>query len=181
MSNKNRTILGGIMLIVFLVGAYLIYGVFGGQDEFIPEGNDNQTKTMSLDFTVQDLDGNSIKLSDFYGKPIVLNFWASWCPPCKSEMPEFDQAYKELNGEVQFLMINQTDGDRETIETGSEYVKSEGFTFPVYYDTNLEAAYVYNVTAIPTTFFIDKEGYIISQVKGAMTKEILMDNIGKIK
>jgi len=181
MSNKNRTVLGGVMLIVFLLGAYLIYGVFGGQDDLIPAGNDNQTKTMSSDFTVQDLDGNDVKLSDFYGKPIVLNFWASWCPPCKIEMPEFNQAYNELNGEVQFLMINQTDGDRETIETGSEYIKSQGFTFPVYYDTELEAAYKYNVTAIPTTFFIDEDGYIISQVKGSMSKEILMDNIKKIK
>ncbi len=181
MSNKNRTILGGIMLVVFLVGAYLIYGVFGGQDELIPAGNGTQTKTMSLDFTVQDIDGNNVKLSDFYGKPIVLNFWASWCPPCKSEMPEFNQVYNELAGDVQFLMINQTDGDRETIETGSEYVKSQGFTFPVFYDTKLEAAYTYNVTAIPTTYFIDKEGYIISQVKGSMSKEILMSNIEKIK
>lgn len=181
MNNKNRTVLGGIMLIVFLLGAYLIYGVFGGQDDLIPSGNENQDKTMSLEFTVQDIDGNDVNLSDFYGKPIVLNFWASWCPPCKSEMPEFNQVYNELNGDVQFLMINQTDGDRETIETGSEYVKSQGFTFPVYYDTKLGAAYTYNVTAIPTTFFIDKEGYIISQVKGAMSKEILLNNIEKIK
>jgi len=181
MSNKNRTILGGVMLIVFLLGAYLIYGVFGEQDDLIPTGNGNQDKTMSLDFTVQDIEGNNVKLSDFYGKPIVLNFWASWCPPCKSEMPEFNQANNELNGEIQFLMINQTDGDRETIETGSEYVKAQGFTFPVYYDTKLEAAFVYNVTAIPTTFFIDKDGYIISQVKGAMSKETLMNNIEKIK
>ena len=181
MSNKNRTILGGVMLIVFLLGAYLIYGVFGGQDNLIPSGNGNQDKTMSFDFTVQDIEGNNVKLSDFYGKPVVLNFWASWCPPCKNEMPEFNQANNELNGEIQFLMINQTDGDRETIETGSEYVKSQGFTFPVYYDTKLEAAFVYNVTAIPTTFFIDKDGYIISQVKGAMSKEILMSNIEKIK
>lgn len=181
MSNKNRTILGGIMLVVFLLGAYLIYGVFGEQEGLIPAGNDNQAKTMSSDFTVQDIDGNSVKLSDFYGKPIVLNFWASWCPPCKSEMPEFNQAYNDLGGEIQFLMINQTDGERETIETGSEYVKSQGFTFPVYYDTKLEAGVTYNVTAIPTTFFIDKEGYIISQVKGSMSKEALMDNIEKIK
>lgn len=181
MSNKNRTILGGIMLIVFLLGAYLIYGVFGGQDNLIPSGNGDQGKTMSIDFTVQDIEGNNIKLSDFYGKPIVLNFWASWCPPCKSEMPEFNQVNNDLNGVVQFLMINQTDGDRETIESGSEYVKSQRFTFPVYYDTRLEAAFVYNVTSIPTTFFIDKDGYIISQVKGAMSKEILMSNIEKIK
>jgi len=181
MNNKNRTVLGGILLLVFLLGAYLIYGVFGGRDDLIPSGNNNQDKTMSLEFTVQDIDGNDVNLSDFYGKPIVLNFWASWCPPCKSEMPEFNQVYNELNGDVKFLMINQTDGDRETIETSSEYVKSQEFTFPVYYDTKLEAAYTYNVTAIPTTFFIDKEGYIISQVKGAMSKEILLNNIEKIK
>lgn len=181
MTNKKRTVLGGIMLIVFLVGAYLIYGAFGGQSDLLPADNDSQTKTMSLDFTVQDINGNTVALSDFYGKPIVLNFWASWCPPCISEMPEFDETYKELNGEVQFLMINQTDGARETLESASEYVYSEGFTFPVYYDTTLEAGYTYNVTAIPTTFFIDKEGYIVSQIKGALSKEALMNQIEKIK
>jgi thiol-disulfide isomerase/thioredoxin len=181
MNNKKRTILGLVMLVVLLLGAYLIYGAFGNQNNFTAADNQNQDKIMSIDFTVQDVDGNIIKLSEFYGQPIVLNFWASWCPPCKSEMPEFNQAYNELNGEVVFLMINQTDGNRETVEAGSSYVKDQGFTFPVYYDTKLEAAYIYNVTAIPTTYFIDKEGYIVSQVKGAMSKEILLSNIDKIK
>lgn len=181
MSNKNRTVLGGIMLVVFLLGAYLIYGVFGEHDGSIPAGTDGQNKTMSEDFLVQDINGKDVKLSDFYGKPIVLNFWASWCPPCKSEMPEFNQVYNELNGEVQFLMINQTDGGRETIEIASEYIKSQGFNFPIFFDTKLDAAYTYNVTGIPATFFIDKEGYIISQVKGSISKGTLLDNIQKIK
>ena len=181
MNNKNRTILGLVMLVVFLLGAYIIYGVLGSQDNLIPADSQNQDKVMSTDFTVQDIEGKDVKLSDFYGKPIVLNFWASWCPPCKSEMPEFNQTYNELNGEVVFLMINQTDGSRETIESASSYVKTQGFTFPVYYDTKLQAAYIYNVTAIPTTYFINKEGYIVSQIKGAMSKEILLAKIAEIK
>lgn len=181
MNNKNRTILGGFMLGLFLIGAFIIYGVLEDNPASGPQGNGIQDKTMAIDFIVQDIDGNDVRLSDFYGKPIVLNFWASWCPPCKSEMPEFNQTYNEFNGEIVFLMINQTDGSRETVEKASDYVKSQGFTFPVYYDTTFEAATLYNVTAIPTTYFIDKEGTIISQVKGAMDKSILLDKIKEIQ
>lgn len=181
MSNKKRTVLGVLVLGVFLVGAYLIYGGLSSNTGLYPQNGESPEKTMSIDFMVQDIDGNNVRLSDFYGKPIVLNFWASWCPPCKSEMPEFNQTSKDLNGEVVFLMINQTDGNRETIEKASNYVDSQGFTFPVYYDTKLEAAYLYNVTAIPTTFFIDKEGFVVSQITGAMSKELLLTKIAEIK
>ncbi|MDQ9824562.1 TlpA disulfide reductase family protein, partial [Acinetobacter sp. 163] len=74
------------------------------------------------DFTVYTVDGEAVKLSDYFGKPIVLNFWASWCGPCKMEMPEFNKMAETLDGEVQFLMVNMTDGSRETVETASQYV-----------------------------------------------------------
>jgi thiol-disulfide isomerase/thioredoxin len=180
MNNKKRTILSVSFLIVFLLGAYLFYGYLQNQQNSAAPGG-GQERTMSKDFVVQDEDGKEVRLSDFYGKPIVLNFWASWCPPCKSEMPDFNEVYNNLKGEVVFLMINETDGQRETVEKGSAYVKGEGFTFPVYYDTTLEAGYLYNVTAIPTTYFIDKEGYVVNYVRGAVSLTQLLDNIDKIK
>ena len=78
------------------------------------------------DFTVYDLDGNPVSLSDYFGKPIVLNFWASWCGPCKMELPDFQETYDELGGDVQFLIVNLTDGSRETVETASAYLKEQG-------------------------------------------------------
>ena len=132
------------------------------------------------DFTVYDKEGNEIHLSDFFGKPIVLNFWASWCGPCTGEMPEFQEACDELGEEVQFLMINVT-GGRETVKTASKFIEKEGYTFPVFYDTDLEASRLYGANALPTTFFIDKEGNAIAYAMGALNGEKLQLGIDTIR
>ncbi len=132
------------------------------------------------DFTVVDADGNSVSLSDFEGKPVVLNFWASWCPPCKAEMPEFDKVCAELGGEIHFMMVDMTDGQRETVEKGAQYVAEQGFAFPVYYDTEQEAAYTYGIRSIPTTIFIDSEGFIVTGAEGQLDEETLRYGISLI-
>ena len=141
---------------------------------------DSDELSTAPDFTVYDIDGNEVKLSDYFGKPIVLNFWASWCGPCKSEMPEFNEMYSELDGEVIFLMVNMTDGSRETVESASEYVSEEGFSFPVMYDTAQDAAYTYAVYSLPTTYFLDDEGYLIARAVGAIDKDTLQQGIDMI-
>ena len=103
------------------------------------------------DFTVYDAEGNAVKLSDYFGKPIVLNFWASWCGPCKMEMPYFEEVYGEIGDQVQFLMVNSTDGSTETVETASTYIAEQGYTFPVFYDTGFEASINYQAFSLPTT------------------------------
>jgi thiol-disulfide isomerase/thioredoxin len=140
------------------------------------------SKQKAPNFTMTDIEGTRIKLSDLiaHGKPIVLNFWASWCPPCKVEMPEFDKAYKETGGEVQFIMLDLTDGQRETIQKGAQYVKEQGFSFPVYFDNEQEAAYAYGIRAIPTTLFIDKDGYIVTGTQGAINGQTLRRGIEMI-
>jgi thiol-disulfide isomerase/thioredoxin len=122
-----------------------------------------------------------VKLSDFIGKPVVLNFWASWCPPCKGEMPEFDAVYKEVGEDVAFLMVDLVDGQRETKEKGAEYIKEQGFTFPVYFDVNQDAAATYGIMSIPTTIFIHKDGNVITGVQGAIDAETLRKGIELIK
>lgn len=135
---------------------------------------------LAPDFTVYDIDGKAYKLSDFRGKPVVLNFWASWCGPCKMEMPDFNTAYGELGDELHFLMVNMTDGSQETQESASSFIAGTGYTFPVYYDTGYEAAIAYSVYSLPTTYFIDAEGYAVAQATGAIDAETLQRGIDMI-
>mgnify|MGYP000870013554 CR=1 FL=1 len=140
-----------------------------------------EEKTKAPDFTVLDADGNSVKLSDLFGKPIVLNFWASWCSPCKGEMPEFNEVYGEVGKDITFMMVNLVDGQRETKETGAQYIEDQDFSFPVYFDTEQDAANAYGIVSIPTTIFIDKDGYIVTGAEGSIDAKTLRQGIDLIK
>ena len=132
------------------------------------------------DFTMYMQDGTPVKLSDFRGKPTILNFWASWCGPCKMEMPDLEDAYLEYGDEINFLIVNLTDGTSETVESASGYIESQGYTFPVYYDTAMGGAFAYGVNAIPVTYFLDADGNLVAYYPGAMTADILQRGISMI-
>lgn len=135
---------------------------------------DNERKE-AIDVTFYDSEGNSVKLSDFYGKPVVLNFWVTWCIYCKQEMPDFQEAYEEYGEEVEFLFLNSTDGARETREKAAAYLEEQGYTVPAYYDEDMEAVYTYSVNSLPTTILIDKEGRVAAYAPGLMEKETLTE------
>ena len=128
------------------------------------------------DFTVLDWDGNEVNFSDYAGKPVVLNFWAHWCGPCQMEMPEFNAKYEELEGEVTFLMVHVG----ADVDAGKEKVAEGGYTFPVVFDKDSQAAAIYGVSAFPTSFFIDKEGNLQAYYVGAMDANLLQQGIDMI-
>ena len=127
----------------------------------------------AMDFTVYDIDRNPVKLSDFFGKPILINFWATWCPPCKSELPDFDFVYADYGEDVVFMMVNMTDGSRDTVESASAFTADNGYSFPVYYDCDLNAAYTYGASSIPMTVLIGADGNIVGGQVGVLTEEQL--------
>ena len=129
------------------------------------------------DFTVYDLEGNAHKLSDFRGKPVLLNFWASWCGPCQMEMPDFQKFYESHGDKVNFVIVNLTDGQQETVESASAFIEEKGYTFPVYYDTDIDAAAKYGVSAVPVSYFIDAEGYFVAWAQGALSADMLQQGM----
>lgn len=142
--------------------------------------NTEAPASLAPDFTVYDIDGNEVKLSDYLGTPVVLNFWASWCPPCKAELPDFEEKYLAYGDKVQFLMVNLADGTRETVETASDFIAQEGYTFPVFYDSKSVAAIEYKIRSIPATYFIDADGCIADQTVGMLDAASLQKGIDLI-
>ena len=124
------------------------------------------------DFTVYDKNLDKVELEDSIGKPIVVNFWATWCYYCKVEMPDFEEAYKE-HSDVVFMMVNCTDGVQETVDIASGFIAEEGYTFPVYYDIDIDAVQKYEISSYPTTFFIDKNGDVVKKHVGMITPGLL--------
>ena len=129
---------------------------------------------------VTDIDGNEVALADFKGKPVVVNFWATWCSICKNEMMDFQMVYDKYKDDVEFMMVSVTDGYRETVKKASEYIDQKGYTFPVYYDTLRDAYFMYNVSAIPVTCFVDAEGNLVKTLKGGLDRLTIERGIEQI-
>ena len=176
------------VLLALVFVALMIFAVMGFRiltENYAPQGTvpspiadadtatNNTEPTTAPDFTVLDMDGNEVNLSDYFGKPIIINFWATWCGPCKSELPAFDNMYAKYGDDVEFIMLNLTDGSRDTVDKVKQFVSDNSYSFPVYFDTTLEAANSYGAYSIPTTYLIDDEGIPVHSQMGAMSEEQL--------
>lgn len=190
--NKNlKLIILALVFIVLLVGAALLYNTLSGsvgtqQLATQPtlsdptEGDTKPARNPAPNVELTDWNGNTCQLSDFIGKPVILNFWASWCTPCKSEMPEFDAAYQEYGDEIHFLMVNCTTSSRETKASAVALITQEGYRFPVYFDTTGEASSIYGAYSIPLTYFINADGELVAYAQGAIDAETLQTGINMI-
>ena len=191
MKNKITLLIIIFVFILLIGGSYVLYNYLSpniSSDKITTNEEsqkENQTSQQenepAPDFTVYDKNNKEVNLSDFRGKPPIVNFWASWCGPCKMEMPDFEEKNRALGDKINFLMVNMTDGSRETVKIASDFIKKEGYTFPVYYDIKSNAAIAYSVYSLPTTYFIDADGYVVAQSTGAIDGETLQKGIDMIK
>ena len=190
MKNKKNVLILILVLVLILGGAGFLYTKLSNNvaPSLPTEQNNPQENTdapesepaPAPDFTVTDSEGKEVSLSDFQGKPVIVNFWASWCGPCRSEMPEFDTAYQKYQDDIHFLMVNATDGGRETLDSAKQFIADEGYTFPVYFDESGEASATYGVTGLPATFFIGAQGEAVARASGAISGDILQQGIDMI-
>ena len=145
------------------------------------EEKESTEYTEAPDFTVWDQDGKQTSLKEILeGKPAVINFWTSKCPPCKEEMPDFEEVYQEMKDQVQFIMVDSVGCMGETEESGRAYVEEQGFTFPVFFDVDQEGISTYGITSFPTTFFLNENGEIVAYGQGMMSAETLEQGISMI-
>ena len=196
--DKKIAIIVSVVTAVCFAGVYILYN--GLKEEYkekevettavtttiIEEENPATEKTLfypqdvikAEDFLAYDIDGNEVKLSDCYGKPIVINFWSTWCNHCKVELPLFEKAYKE-NPDITFIMVNLTAAD--DVELVESLIEKNGYTFTVWLDKDADATVKYGVSSIPATYFIDKDGNVVNHTVGEMDENTLEKRLEMIR
>lgn len=187
MKNKSLIIVA-VLFVIILAAAVIIYPSLAEKaSEETTSAEIGSGENTDISDTVQyqkykdiklfDNEGNEFMLSDFDGKPVILNFWATWCGYCVQEMPDFEEAFKKYGDEIQFLMVNTDDG----IAKGEKFIEDKGYSFPTCYDLEYRAAVTYGISGIPRTIAIDKDGNIKYNRSGMLTADMLESVIEMIK
>lgn len=136
---------------------------------------------LAPNFTLKNLHGKTVSLKDYRGKIVILNFWATWCPPCNAELPEVENYYSHHHNEkVVILGINLTSTETSANHVRS-FTKQKGVTYPIALDLNKKVKQLYKVGAYPTSYFIDRKGVIQYKFVGAMNKQVIQKQVTKIK
>ncbi len=175
------TIIGTISFVVLIVVLLVVFPILNKKyntdqspEKRLESGRD------ATDFTVYDKDGSAASLSDMEGKPTIVNFWATWCGYCVQELPYFNKYYEKYGNKINFMMVDLADGGRETKNSALQFVKKQGYTFPVYFDTQFSATEAYSISSIPMTLIIDKNGKICKSHIGMMSEDDLQGYIKQL-
>jgi cytochrome c biogenesis protein CcmG, thiol:disulfide interchange protein DsbE len=181
-SNLLKVVIG-LWIGIFLGGLVLVGLVFTGkislgsssEPDFPPLAK-IESGSLANDFQLQDLEGNTVQLSEFRGKVVMVNFWATWCIPCIQEMPMFE-AYASEYPNVVMVSIDE----EESHDQVAPYIERMGLTYPILLDLNAKVSELYKVSLLPSTFFVDKEGMIRFRHFGVMSQDQLvyyLDTLG---
>ena len=129
------------------------------------------------DFQLETLDGKEVKLSDFRGSRVMVNFWATWCPPCRAEMPDMEKFYQDKD--VVILAVNLTDTEN-SLENVEEFREDFGLSFPILLDKDLEVANLYAIQPIPTSYMVDSNGIITNMAFGALNYDLMVQEFERM-
>lgn len=187
---KKNLIIWSIALILVIVAVYTAMNYDRRNtaqkepDKTIQDSSDTGTADNTTqpsgeeaaDFTLTDLEGNKVSLKDFRGKKVYLNFWATWCPPCRQEMPDLEKIHRKYKDKDLVVLAVNIGENKATVE---DYIKSSNLTFTVLLDTDQRVAAEYRINSIPQSYFIDREGRIAAKQIGSMS-EAEMDEYVKL-
>ena len=177
MKSKIKWILLAAGLVVVIAGAAVLYRVLSAnysgenlmQSAQTQEQSAQESEFAAPDFTVYDGDGNEVHLSDYKGKPVVLNFWATWCPPCVGELPHIEKKYAEYKDKMHFVILSVDDNEQDP----ARFIQSKGYTFPAAYGDHQALGRAYGIDAIPASYIISADGHIVARIVGSMNESSL--------
>lgn len=195
MKKRGLTILILLLALVILAGSYLLYTRVADRapvqvpasvpdpsqiptvspvstpEPPVPSPSPTQSPyPRASDFSFTDRDGNSLQLSSFYGKPCILNFFATWCPPCRAELPAFDAAYRNYGEQIHFLVLDLVDNGSETVQNGLDFVTANAYSFPLYFDSLGEGYGAYGTGYVPVTVLISADGGLVDVHVGGLSE-----------
>ena len=188
MKSNTMSILVLIVAILVLIGGFSLF--LWIRDETGEEAQENTIEEepeptpnpypLATDFLFTDRSGNEYRLSDFYGKPIVINFFATWCGPCMNEMPGINELSLQYQDQVNFLIINLTSSESISPEEVFTFLSNNGYSFPLYFDTLDQGTTAYNIDAIPLSVFISEDGHVVGTNVGSLEKDQMQELIEKL-
>lgn len=135
-----------------------------------------QRGNLAPDFQLLNMEGQPVQLSDFRGKKVIVNFWATWCPPCRAEMPHMEKFYNDFSKEAVVLAVNLTNTEKNQSDV-TAFIDDLGLTFPILLDEKGEVAGMYQVFAYPTSYMIDSQGIIREIFQGAINYDVMKKTI----
>lgn len=188
---KNIGIIIVLALVVTMLGTYIkkeidrsnaISEQAKGQEVALNEEVGLEKGQLAPDFTLFNLEGEDVTLSDLRGKRVVLNFWATWCPPCEAEMPHMQKYYEKYAEEdnVEIVGVNLMYSAQEKVERVEQFVKNYQITFPILYELDESVVTRYEILTIPSTYMIDTEGKIQKKIVGPLDLDMLRDNVKQL-
>ncbi|MBI4499347.1 MAG: redoxin domain-containing protein [Chloroflexi bacterium] len=177
-----RWLLGVLSAVAMLAAAYVLSEAQGSSAAFtaVSFGNGDTRPVVGApapDFVAVDLSGTPIRLSDYRGRPVWMNFWATWCPPCRAELPELQAAYQTFQDRGLVFLAISVGEDQQTVQG---YLARTGFTIPALLDEDRQVAYQYALAGFPTHVFIDKDGIVRDIRIGGLNQRTIQERLATI-